>query len=200
MKTFYLRLLLAAFLFLPASGAEVAVGKMTSKEFETWLIGTKWLIGESSYFYFVGSGTVIVRAGESWLAPTLIFASDLESATVHTKWSTRENVKASKIEPGSTGSDMPSSAAQDVEIGPDLAVTGDLNADGTMQAVGGVRAKLRGAANNKGVRIVGIFDDYLGERIPASRAIKELKEAKAGIKASAKRFQTDPELQEELGN
>ena len=50
------------------------------------------------------------------------------------------------------------------------------------------------------LRLVGIFDDYLAERIPASRAIKELKEAKAGIKASAKRFQTDPELQEELGN
>ena len=41
------------------------------------------------------------------------------------------------------------------KLNPDFAVTGDLNADGTVQPVGGVQAKIRGAARSK-LEVVGI--------------------------------------------
>lgn len=42
-----------------------------------------------------------------------------------------------------------------VDLRTDLAVTGDMNADGTVQPVGGVRAKIRGAVNG-GMKLVAI--------------------------------------------
>ena len=149
----------------PASLGKGKLAGMDNGQFREWLVGVKVVAsGNSIKLRFLENGevegffenekkghrvvfnilepglvTFTYGTGGSWLAPTLIFASDLESATVHTKWSTRENVKVSKIEPKAIGSDMPSTAAQEVEIGLDL---GDLKEIPIRKSIASIQALL----------------------------------------------------------
>ncbi len=148
----------------PESLGKGKLAGMDTSRFREWLIGTSVNVpgkdidlrfldsgviegfygnhteGKRGVFNIHEPGLVTLSYGPgSWITPTLIFSSDLETVTLHTKWFTREDLPVTANAPASDDSEMPDDTDQEIDIAADL---GDLKGIPIIRRVAKINALL----------------------------------------------------------